>query len=181
MSNAKVVSTKANKVADYNDPFWIESNKIIINIVDGEVKVNKGYTALAVILMDMFNSAEVKAGLVFEKISRASSGGFADAVNMARDHYEAMFTKAGHLQPRGAWLKIQKSADTIRNGATQKPADGKRNINPADEYSVDKLIGVYNKAIKTAGEIDAVDTARPHVLKALNALGVKSTDKRLKS
>jgi len=173
MSNVKAVSA----ISD----FEVESNKIIIGIVEGEVKVSKGYTALAVILMDLFVDEEIKANLVFEKISRASSGNLALVVNIVRDKYEAMFTNAGHLQPRGAWLKIQKAADTIRNGATQKPAEGKRNINPADEYSVDKLIGVYNKAIKTAGEIVAVDAARPHVLKALNALGVKSTDKRLKS
>ena len=107
MSKVKAVSA----VADVT-----EAKAIIVNIVEGEVKVNQGYTALAMILIDQLRDAEVKAGLTFERISRASSGAFADAVNAVRDTYEGMFKDAGHKQPRGAWGKIQKAADAIRNG-----------------------------------------------------------------
>jgi hypothetical protein len=172
MSKVKAVSA----VADVT-----EAKAIIVNIVEGEVKVNQGYTALAMILIDQLRDAEVKAGLTFERISRASSGAFADAVNAVRDTYEGMFKDAGHKQPRGAWGKIQKAADAIRNGNTQKAKSGTREFKPADEFAIERLISVYNRAIKTAGEITQVDEMRPIVLKALNKLGVSSNDKRLKS
>ena len=173
MSHAKVVSTASANVA--------ESKTIIINIVEGEVKVSQGYTALAMILMGQLKDAEIKANLTFERISRASSGGFADAVNGVRDVYEGMFKDAGHKQPRGAWGKIKDAAEAIRNGATQKPESGTRAFKAADEFAIERLISVYNRAIKTAGEITQVDEMRPIVLKALNKLGVSSNDKRLKS
>ena len=171
MSKVKAVST----VADVS-----EAKAIIVNIVEGEVKVNQGYTALAMILIEGFKDAEIKAGLTFERISRASSGAFADAVNAVRDVYEGMFKDAGHKQPRGAWGKIKDAANAIRNGDTQKAKSGTRDFKPADEFSIERLISVYNRAIKTAGEITQVDEARPIVLKALNKLGVSSNDKRLK-
>ena len=171
MSKAKAVSTVANVS---------EAKAIIVNIVEGEVKVNQGYTALAMILIDQLRDAEVKAGLTFERISRSSSGAFADAVNAVRDTYEGMFKDAGHKQPRGAWGKIQKAADAIRNGDTQKAKSGTRDFKPADEFAIERLISVYNRAIKTSGEIDQVDEMRPYVLKALNKLGISSNDKRLK-
>jgi hypothetical protein len=172
MSNVKVVSTASANVT--------ESKAIIISIVEGEVKVNQGYTALAMILIDQLHDAEIKAGLTFERISRASSGAFADAVNAVRDTYEGMFKDAGHKQPRGAWGKIKDAAEAIRNGDTQKPESGTRSFKPADEFAIERLISVYNRAIKTAGEITQVDEMRPIVLKALNKLGVSSNDKRLK-
>ena len=174
MSKVNVVSA----VADVT-----EAKTIIINIVDGEVKVNKGYTALGMILIDQFQPAEVKAGLTFERIGRSSSGAFADAVNAVRDVYEGMFKDAGHRQPRGAWLKIQKAVEEIRNGATEKPKSGATTgrFKPADEFVVERLIAVYNRSVRTAGQISQVDEARPLVLKALNKLGVSSSDKRLKS
>ena len=171
MSKAKAVSTVANVS---------EAKAIIVNIVEGEVKVNQGYTALAMILIDQLRDAEVKAGLTFERISRASSGAFADAVNAVRDTYEGMFKDAGHKQPRGAWGKIKDAANAIRNGGAQKAKSGTRDFKPADEFAVERLISVYNRAIKTSGEIDQVDEMRPYVLKALNKLGISSNDKRLK-
>jgi len=171
MSKVKAVSA----VADVT-----EAKAIIVNIVEGEVKVNQGYTALAMILLDQFKDAEVKAGLTFERISRSSSGAFADAVNAVRDTYEGMFKDAGHKQPRGAWGKIKDAANAIRNGGAQKAKSGTRDFKPADEFAVERLISVYNRAIKTSGEIDQVDEMRPYVLKALNKLGISSNDKRLK-
>lgn len=173
MSNVKAVSA----VADVT-----EAKAIIINIVDGEVKVNQGYTALAMILIDQFQPAEVKAGLTFDRIGRSSSGAFADAVNAVRDTYEGMFKDAGHKQPRGAWGKIKDAANAIRNGDTEKAKSGATTrFKPADEFAVERLIAVYNRSVRTAGEISQVDEARPLVLKALNKLGVSSNDKRLKS
>ena len=171
MSKVKAVSAAANVA---------EAKAIIVTIVEGEVKVNQGYAALAMILIDQLKDAEIKAGLTFERISRASSGAFADAVNAVRDTYEGMFKDAGHKQPRGAWGKIKDAAEAIRNGDTQKAKSGTRDFKPADEFSIVRLISIYNRAITTAGEITRVDKARPHVLRALNELGVSSNDKRLK-
>jgi hypothetical protein len=185
MSNVKGnKSVDARSVDISATKFTTEANALIVEITAGEFAASKGYTALAHLCIRTLANLETDYGLRFENISAASSGKFADTVKAMRKSFEAMFANAGYSSPRSAWLKIQTAAKAIRvalDEGSEPTGNLRAPMKPADEFSIEKLIAVYNKAIKTAGEISEVDTARPFVLQALNALGIKSSNKRLNS
>ena len=174
MAKAKEVSTA--QVA----PEWMATLKEnAVSIVRGDQQVATGYSNIAKLFMTEFQALEIETGLCFERVTRASTGKLASAVNSVRDVTEAIFEQAGHKQPRGAWLKIQKYADEIRNGKAQKESSDTRAFKAIDEFVVEKLIALYNKAVRQAGENKTVDTLRGEWLAQLNKLGIKSDSKKL--
>lgn len=171
MSKIKSVSSASE--------FYNAVNGFAVEIVSGENSVRVGYAGIAQLCLDKWHDAEIESGQTFERITRASSGDFASKVNADRDVIEKIFEKAGHKQPRGAYLKIQRAADELRNGKAQQGSSDTRAFKPINEFVTEKLIALYNKAVRQANENKTVDSFRSEWLAQLNKLGVKSDSKKL--